>query len=69
MVGTDIRAVPDPSLEPPDLPTDDFEWHRALAPDELPEGRFNDELTEALAAAHAYPGPALVEVVADPLLV
>jgi thiamine pyrophosphate-dependent acetolactate synthase large subunit-like protein len=28
-----------------------------------------DELAEALTAALAHPGPALVEVVADPLLV
>jgi thiamine pyrophosphate-dependent acetolactate synthase large subunit-like protein len=28
-----------------------------------------DELADALTAAFAHPGPALVEVVADPLLV
>jgi pyruvate oxidase len=33
------RSVPDPSLERPQLPVDGFAWHRALEPDELPEGR------------------------------
>jgi pyruvate oxidase len=39
MTRTEIRAVPDPSLEPPALPAEDYEWHKALDPDELPEGR------------------------------
>lgn len=33
------RGVPDPSLEKPGLPVDGFTWHKALDPDELPEGR------------------------------
>ena len=39
MARTDIRAVPDPSLEPPALPPEGFEWHKALDVDELPGGR------------------------------
>jgi pyruvate oxidase len=34
-----IRMLPFPSLEPQALPEGDIEWHRALGPDELPEGR------------------------------
>ena len=34
-----LRTVPDPSLDAPPLPEDGFEWHKALEPDELPEGR------------------------------
>jgi len=39
MAGPEVRLVPDPSFEQPDLPTDGFSWHKALDPDELPEGR------------------------------
>jgi len=39
MVDTPIRALPEPSLEGPALPADGYAWHRALALDELPEGR------------------------------
>jgi thiamine pyrophosphate-dependent acetolactate synthase large subunit-like protein/nitrite reductase/ring-hydroxylating ferredoxin subunit len=39
MAQTDIRMVPEPSLEAPQLPADGVTWHRALALDELPEGR------------------------------
>jgi pyruvate oxidase len=39
MAQIDIRKVPDPSLEAPGLPADGFTWHKALGPDELPEGR------------------------------
>ncbi len=39
MVDTPIRALPEPSLEGPALPADGYAWHRALAHDELPEGR------------------------------
>src|SRR5271165_793114 len=31
--------VPPPSLEAPELPTDGYEWHKALDPNELPVGR------------------------------
>lgn len=34
-----LPTVPDPSLDAPPLPGDGFEWHKALQPDELPEGR------------------------------
>ena len=33
------RAVPEPSLEPPDLPLEDYEWHKVLELTELPDGR------------------------------
>ncbi len=33
------RAVPEPSTAAPDLPDRDFEWHKALDRDALPEGR------------------------------
>lgn len=39
MTSADVDAVPNPSLEPPALPAAEFEWYRALAHDELPEGR------------------------------
>jgi thiamine pyrophosphate-dependent acetolactate synthase large subunit-like protein/nitrite reductase/ring-hydroxylating ferredoxin subunit len=34
-----IRVVPVPSGEPPVLPDADYEWHKALGIEELPEGR------------------------------
>jgi thiamine pyrophosphate-dependent acetolactate synthase large subunit-like protein/nitrite reductase/ring-hydroxylating ferredoxin subunit len=40
MATTEIRAVPEPSLEPPaQAPEAAYDWYKALAPDELPEGR------------------------------
>ena len=39
MVDIPIRALPEPSLETPSLPADGYAWHRALALEELPEGR------------------------------
>ena len=39
MAPTDIRDVPDPSLDPPDLPPEAFAWHKALDLAELPDGR------------------------------
>jgi thiamine pyrophosphate-dependent acetolactate synthase large subunit-like protein/nitrite reductase/ring-hydroxylating ferredoxin subunit len=39
MIEPAIRSVPEPSLAPPDLPADGFAWHKALEPNELPEGR------------------------------
>lgn len=32
-------GAPEPSSDPPALPTTDFAWHKALEPDELPDGR------------------------------
>jgi pyruvate oxidase len=39
MAATDIRAVPDPSTEPPALPVGEYAWHKALELDELADGR------------------------------
>ena len=52
MARTDIRAVPDPSLEPPDLPAEGIEWHKALDVDADARGSGQDgEHRETFAGA------------------